>query len=45
MLDGSGGKAMPGLIPETNSGSLYKIILIKVAKQMGHTKKIIKIKK
>jgi len=32
MLDGSGVKAMPGSIPAPNSGSLYKIRNILVAK-------------
>jgi len=32
MLDGSGVKAMPGLIPTSNSGSLWKNKKIQVAK-------------
>ncbi len=41
MLDGSGVKAMPELIPAPNSGSLKKIRKIQVAK-WGTPKKIIK---
>jgi len=42
MLDGSGVKAMPGLIPAPNPGSFNVRKERKFSGQMGHTKKIFK---
>jgi len=38
ILDGNGVKAMPGSIPESNSGSFSNLKERKYSSQMGHTK-------